>query len=472
MGAGGARQRGPRGNTRRRRRGMAASGSAPALRTKAGCPRLASAACWGSAAAPPTPPSTAPAGRNPALGRRICCLCWLLWWRCRTEVHARSPPWRRPSRCAQALLPGFAAWLCPCGGLPPPACTPPAPSPASRPPAARQSRGLTFCRSARDTSTTRPFRPSEAICRRHGGGGGRSSQHHAPRHPAPASVPLLWPARVLPSLRPNNASCQRAAPAPPAPRRLPPPLPSPPAPPPARSVREAAQAGAACQARGGHVPGGAGPGRAGRTLVPWVRVTSVLPTLRVLNMLGALMSYLRVGGQAGGRAGRQAGGGKRPVTSTSCTLLPRHPRAACQPCGPAAPSLLPFRPPRLHDPAARRCAAPLQLRAASCCCQTAAPKLPRCGKHAASCTHQSFLLKGSTLQKHTSGSWLAVCPPISSLLLPAPHQACPTTCEREHAAAEQAPPHAALTSSSCRPSCPWTGACSCLQGKETESTGS
>lgn len=32
---------------------------------------------------------------------------------------------------------------------------------------------------------------------------------------------------------------------------------------------------------------------AGRTLVPWVRVTSVLPTLRVLNMLGALMSYLQ-----------------------------------------------------------------------------------------------------------------------------------------------------------------------------------
>lgn len=31
----------------------------------------------------------------------------------------------------------------------------------------------------------------------------------------------------------------------------------------------------------------------GRTLVPWVRVTRVLPTLRVVNMAGALMSYLQ-----------------------------------------------------------------------------------------------------------------------------------------------------------------------------------
>jgi len=59
------------------------------------------------------------------------------------------------------------AHLSPTHGKPKlPPHTPPTAGNTGRQAAGKATRRLTFCRSARDTSTTRPFRPSEAICGR------------------------------------------------------------------------------------------------------------------------------------------------------------------------------------------------------------------------------------------------------------------------------------------------------------------
>ena len=88
-----------------------------------------------------------------------------------------------------------------------------------------------------------------------------------------------------------------------------------------------------------------------RTLVPAVRVTRVLPTLRVVNMEGALMSYLHKVSEYNQRRQRQpspaaawrrgggggGGGGSRPAAT--CNRGPRAAIAALLAAPPAAPAI-------------------------------------------------------------------------------------------------------------------------------------